>query len=267
MNTTNINKKKNTSIRFTLKMLLWAAVGGLLGFLASWFGMQTEMVGRFFSGLTVGIQSIMLPLVIVITVAGIVFGEVMLRKMKHIADQLLCAEDEACDELEYQEERVGSFGLNGSNLVQALCILAVSVGYSRSYLSGTEQNAVDFMLTMAVFLVCFLYEGIWQMRYVKMIQYSHPEFSTADPSSLKFQKQWMDHCDEAEKEVIYHSAYKTLMLLCKVLPIALVFTMLTNLLYDTGIMAVVVLAVIWMVSTLHYTHSCVTMRKKRAKGL
>lgn len=74
MNTTNINKKKNTSIRFTLKMLLWAAVGGLLGFLASWFGMQTEMVGRFFSGLTVRIQSIMLPLVIVITIAGIVYS-------------------------------------------------------------------------------------------------------------------------------------------------------------------------------------------------
>lgn len=187
--------------------------------------------------------------------------------MKRIADQLLRADDEECDELEYQEEKIGAWGLNGSNLVQVLVFLVISVGYSEKYLSGLGKTAGNFMIVVVFFLICIVYEGIWQMRYIMVIQRSHPEFSDADPSSMKFQKQWMDHCDEAEKEVIYRSAYQTYMLLGKVIPVVLVITMLTNLLYDTGLMAVVVIAVLWILSTLFYTHSCVTMRKKRVKGL
>ena len=48
------------------------------------------------------------------------------------------------------------------------------------------------MIAVVIFVECFFYEGLWQMRYVKVIQSSRPEFSNADPSSTKFQEQWMN---------------------------------------------------------------------------
>ena len=45
------------------------------------------------------------------------------------------------------------------------------------------------------------------MRYVKMVQAAHPE-KRGDMNSKNFQKDWMASCDEAEKEMVYQSAYK-----------------------------------------------------------
>ena len=84
--------------------------------------------------------------------------------------------------------------------------------------------------------------------------------------SWKFQKQWLEHCDEAEKEQIYESSYQTYLFLSKLLPITMVFAMLANLLYNTGILAVILLALVWVASTVYYTHSCVAYRKKKIIG-
>lgn len=255
--------KKNYNMKFALKMLFWMAVGGVLGFAVVWFGTQTKLVGRFFEDLALFVQNLMIPMTAVITAGGIIIGEVILKKMKAMTEKILHAEDEECDELEYQEERIASFGLNISNLAMALSILVVSMGYSGKYLGNSDKNAMNFMVAIIIFVICFFYEGIWQMRYVKVIQLSRPEFNDTDPSSRKFQKQWLERCDEAEKEQIYESSYHTYLFLAKALPIAMVFAMLANLLYDTGVFAVVLLALIWVASTVYYTHSCIAYRKKK----
>lgn len=262
----NTGKRKSPSIKFVLKMLVWMLIGGILGFAMSWFGGQADNVGQFFAVVVRSVQSAMIPLVTLVTVSGILFGEIVLKKIKQIEERLRYAEDEECDELEYQEEYIGAWGLNGSNFAMALAILINSVGYSRNYISGSRETAFRFMIAVVIFVVCFFYEGLWQMRYVKVIQSSRPEFSNADPSSMKFQEQWMKSCDEAEKEMIYHSSYRTYLFFSKVIPILLVAAMLSNLLFDTGMLAIVLLAVLWIMTSMYYTRSCVNMRKKRARG-
>lgn len=259
-------RKMNSKVKYTLKMLMWMLVGAAGGALVAVFGMQTEAVGQFFVGIVTGIQKIMIPLVLLITAAGIIGGEIFLKKMKQIIERLVNAEDEEYDLLQYQEEKAGAWGMNISTLTQGLSILIISAGYSGEYLSGSHKTGFYYMISLIVFLMCFVYEGIWQMRYVKVIQDSRPEFADADPSSMGFQKEWLKRCDEAEKEVIYQSSYRTYMMLAKLMPLILVVTMLANLLYDTGILAVIVVVLLWSLSTLYYTNSCVTMRKKRAKG-
>ena len=50
----------------------------------------------------------------------------------------------------------------------------------------------------------------------------------------------MESCDEAEKEIIYKSAYKTYIVLNKVIPILLLLTLIANMFLNTGILAVLV---------------------------
>lgn len=258
-------RKRNTKVKYTLKMLMWMLVGAAGGAMFAVLGMRTEAIGQFFGGIVTGIQKIMIPLVILITAVGIIGGEFFLKKMKQLTEKLVSAEDEEYDFLQYEEEKAGAWGMNISTLTQGLSILIISAGYSGEYLSGSYKTGFYYMISLVIFLVCFVYEGIWQMRYVKVIQDSRPEFADADPSSMGFHKEWLKRCDEAEKEVIYQSSYHTYMMLARLMPLLLVITMLANPLYDTGILAVIVVVLLWSFSTLYYTNSCVTMRKKRAK--
>lgn len=64
-----------------------------------------------------------------------------------------------------------------------------------------------------------------------------------------------------KKEVIYRSAYKAYMTVNRTIPVILILVMLANLYFDTGMLAVIVLAVIWMLAQFTYTGSCVRMKK------
>lgn len=114
-----------------------------------------------------------------------------------------------------------------------------------------------------IWLVCYAYDCFWQVRMVRLVQKEHPKMQKADIGSRKFQQQWLMACDEAEKEIIYQSSYKTYQLLNKCIPMFLLLTMICHLLFETGAMAVVVVAVIWLIETICYSNSCVRMQKSR----
>ena len=73
----------------------------------------------------------------------------------------------------------------------------------------------------------------------------------------------MESCDEAEKEVIYKSAYKTYVILNKVIPVLLLLTMISNLFLNTGIMAVLIVAVIYLITGLTYIRSSMVFKAKK----
>ena len=77
------------------------------------------------------------------------------------------------------------------------------------------------------------------------------------------EERWGGSCDEAEKEVIYKSAYHTYVMMQRTIGILLVITMLLHLFFNTGLLAVIVVGVIYLVSTFSYTHSCVQLRKRK----
>ena len=91
---------------------------------------------------------------------------------------------------------------------------------------------------------------------------THPE-KKGDPSSAKFQEQWLESCDEAEKEMVYQSAYKAYMALGKMIQILLCATMILHLVFHTGILAVIVVGVIYLTMTLTYHRSCVSLQKAK----
>lgn len=153
------------------------------------------------------IRSLLIPILGTIFAVTVILEEICMQKLKGICERQLAADDDECDQLEYEEEKVGAFATN-----------------------------------------------------LKLLQKTHPE-KKGDPSSPKFQEQWLDSCDEAEKEVIYRSAYKAYMTVNRTIPVILILVMLANLYFDTGMLAVIVLAVIWMLAQFTYTRSYVRMKK------
>ena len=252
------NKRKtgNSYLRFALIILISAAAGAVLGFGLMYFiGKSGGGIENTFHEFYAGIQAYSLPILIVITVLAVILGE-FYRK-------ILRSDDEECDILDYQEEKTGAIGINISIIAMVCSFIFLSFGYSTDYIKSSESARSGFLYTCIVFCICGIYEGFWQVRYVKAIRIAHP-YMEGDPSDRNFQKKWLESCDEAEREMIYRSSYKTYMTLNKFIPVLLVVTMICHLFFQTGILAVFAVAAIWLLVSLTYTGSCVSSKKKKA---
>ena len=256
-----MKEKKTNSYKRALKIMI---VSGVLGGISGGICMaaKTHGSGLYLKEIIVLIQSMMAPLLGIIFAGSVILEEGSYRRLKTICEKQQTAEDEECDRLEYEEEKEGAFGMNVNVLSQILCILVLTFGYSMKYITA-DGHAYRFLTACTIFVACFIYEYFWQIRYVKLLQKTHPE-KKGEPSSLKFQEQWLESCDEAEKEIIYQSAYKAYMTVNRTIPVLLVGTMVANLYFDTGMFAVVVVSVIWLLTQFTYSHYCIKLREARA---
>lgn len=148
----------------------------------------------------------------------ITYQEIVLHKMKKIGARIPGAEDAEGDRLEFEMEQIGSAAMIYSNLFSVLSILVLSTGYSIDYINSLERKEnVWLIAAFIIFIIGTTYQGYWQVRYIKTVQRTYPD-KKGDPSSRKFQEQWLQSCDEAEREVIYQGAYKSYRGIMKLLP-------------------------------------------------
>lgn len=217
----NKDNLKTTSLsKLTLKMAAGAIVGAILG--ASAAVLLSINNGNSFNQaaqkLISGIQNMIFPGLLLITVLSIILQEIYYSRLKNICNSLADADDEEFDELDYKEEKTGAMLMTSNLLSYIGGIVLLAFGYSMDYLHHSIALG-----TCLIFLICVFYDGIMQARYIKLLQKTHPE-KKGDVSSMKFQQQWLESCDEAEKEVIYQSAYKAFSFTSKCLSFLLLLT-------------------------------------------
>ena len=204
--TKTTTEEKTRGIRDLLfKMLVSAVIGGILGLLIGYlhFSQQGDLPAFTPRWLAL-IQGLILPGLLIITLLSIILQESIFRKLKEVSGLLEAAEDEDFHRLDYEEERIGALLVGANVMSQVLCIVLFSFGYSFDYLKDLPA-----LSSCLVFIICFVYCGCMQARYIQLTQAVHPE-KKGNVASRKFRQQWLESCDEAEKEIIYQSAYGTL---------------------------------------------------------
>lgn len=261
-----MSKKKgmNSYVKYFAVMLVCAACGGVFGFCVSYFDGLSEVdlgAGEFLKLVRTNI----LPLLAIFSVLAVVCNEAILIRMGRIGRALPDAEDEECDYLEYALDRIGNLGVILCNVFLIGSLLILSTGYSIEYIeTAVESEGVRLIAGMCLFILINVYIGTWQMRYVKLIQRIYPE-KKGDPASRKFQEQWLKSCDEAERETIYQSSYKTYIRLAKCFPFFALIAMLCHLMWNTGIMAVVMVCALWLVTSVTYCRNCLTKKREKLR--
>ena len=256
-------KKVNSYLRAIKIIALACVIGGVIGGVTGAIRFVLLSRGVAVSGDWVlqQIRSQLVPILGIIFAVTVILEELCFHKLKGICEKQITAEDEECDQLEYEEERTGAFGTNLNVLSQVVSIFFLTFGYSMKYIEA-DDHAYSFLVACVIFVVSYIYIYFWQIRYVKLLEKTHPE-KKGDPSSTKFQEQWLESCDEAEKEMVYQSAYKAYMALGKMIQILLCATMILHLVFHTGILAVIVVGVIYLTMTLTYHRSCVSLQKAK----
>lgn len=254
--------RKHTYLHYMLLFLLFTGGGAAAGAAFSVIGNHISD-GMAAAGDVIlrGVGKNMILLMALDMAAAVILGEASLYRMKNLSAFLEDAEEEEADLLEYKIEKAGSVGIIGSQIAIVAGIILVALWYSD--FSRNPGNKESVVLAGAVLLIagCF-YQGFWQVRYVRRIQGIEPT-KKGDPTSIKFQKQWLESCDEAEKTLIYQSSYRTYCFMSVLMPFLIVVTMLGHLLYDTGLLAIFVVGFLWIAMVSAYCYFCTVSRRRK----
>lgn len=251
--------KMNTYLKYGLILLAFTAFGGVLGAVSVF--LDINKIGSGMEGILRWIQSMMLPILLVLAIISVLIGEAVLGRNRAFGKALESAEDAESDRIEYEMERLNAISTIANNSLNITAILVLATGYSLDYIVESARGS-SFLISALVFVLMSVYNGFWSVRFIKDIQKIYPD-KCGDPASGKFQEQWLNSCDEAEKEMIYQSAYKAYSITMKAVHVLIVAAMLCHLMWNTGIMAVLMLGIIWLVMTVVYCKSCV--QKKESK--
>lgn len=256
--------KPNSYGKLMKRLLIYLGIGGVCGFFAGIFmTLEDNGVVNGVNGLSDLFRPLALPIIAVILVVSIVLMEFYSRKLKNTMKHLKEAEDEQYEVLSYEEEKYGAMLMNCNVISQVCDITVLSLTFSRLWLKeASGKELAGFLAACVLFIINFFVYGYYQMRYVKMVQEAHPE-KKGDMNSKTFQKDWLASCDEAEKEMIYQSAYKAYTAMSKMIQILLCVTMVLHFVFHTGILAVIVVGVVYLTMTLTYNRSCVRLQKEK----
>lgn len=254
-------KKMNTYLKMGLILMICTLLGAALGVVL--ILVNLEGVGAGMNQFLLVVRRGIFPIMLVLLLGNVALGEGSLRTMHRLGDGLSEAEDEEGDHLEYEMEKASAVATIGNTVFTALATLVLSTGYSMKYLVKTDGNEGGLLLAaMVIYLILMFYGGYWSVRYVKYLQKLFPE-KYGDPTSMRFHEQWLESCDEAEREIIYQASYKSYMTASKFSAILLIISMLCHLIWNTGIMAVLMVCLMQLVLTFSYCRACV--KKKGTK--
>ena len=248
--------EKKAVLKFVLLILISAALGAgasmLMGWLTHWDGISFQGLGDMLGA--------MVPWVFLFTnlISAIAAMLICHRAKKQIGQW--DGEDECIEQTEQQL----SCGLLLANIMTVVNFFLFSAGIEVSLNTklGDQYGVILFPACILIFILGYVWIFFVNYRVVKLEKQINPE-KRGSVFDVKFQKQWLESCDEAEKEMVYQSAYKAYMALGKMIQILLCATMILHLVFHTGILAVIVVGVIYLTMTLTYHRSCVSLQKAK----
>lgn len=237
----NVNRKALP--RFILIMIICLLIGGGIGFCAAKYGLNLLADGLKSAGAFFGMRIapwLMLALAVAVPAAC--------ACIYRSAKALLASWDGEDEEVSDAIDQKLSIALWMANAAMILSSFLLAASYSGGFqMFEHEENALPFLVGLAAFFGIMIGTTIIQQKCVDASRKTNPEkkVSVYDP---KFQKKWLDACDEAEKLVIGKCAYKAYAVtngVCLVLADVLAICALV---FGIGFLPSLAVCVIWIVN-------------------
>ena len=233
--------------KFILVLLVSALGGGLLGFCGGILGIQNlenaqETILKVL-GVVVpwGIPVILLTLVLP--------GWLLYLK----ANKMFQNWDGEEEELPRKAEEKLSYGLLFSNMAFILDCFFLSA----CHMASTNQG---MFLTIVLYCLGLVLEIVLQQKIVDLTRRMNPE-KQGSVYDLKFQKKWMESCDEAERAKIGQASYKAFFVTTQVAAILWLVTVVSNFMMGTGLFATLPPLIIW--ATLQVVYTVTAIKQER----
>lgn len=133
--------------------------------------------------------------------------------------------------------------------------LAIWLAYALA-MSGGEM--IGMLVEIVIALIWFT---VHQQKTVDMVKRMNPE-KKGSVYDLKFQKVWMDSCDEREQMIIYKSAYAAYKTMSTALIVLFLAVAIGAIPFGYGPLPAALVLVIWLVQLLSYLKEAARLEKE-----
>lgn len=248
--------------KFILIMVISLFVGGGIGFFSAKYGLNTlsgnmKSAGAFFG--TYVAPWLMLAVAIIVPVVS----AALYKKAK----KLLAVWDGEDEKISDAVDEKISVIIWISSTALILSYFLIAASYAEGFATfENKENIVLFMVGIAAFFGILIETVLIQQKCVDTAKKTNPE-KTVSIYDMKFQKKWMDSCDEAEKIIIgkcAFKAYSTTNTVCTVLATILA---LGALIFDIGFLPSFVVCFIWIINQSIYCKEAIGYSKAGNKIL
>ncbi len=244
MDNNEIKKANRKALpKFILIMVICLLVGGGIGFFAAEYGLNTlagsmKSAGAFF-GTYIAPWLMLMTAVIVPVVCVLVYRS---------AKKLLSSWDGENEEISDTIDKKLSIAVWVTSAALILSYFLIAASYSGGFEAFKRENHIAlFFIGIAAFFAIMIEAVVIQQKCVDAAKKTNPE-KTASVYDPKFQKKWMDSCDEAEKIMIGKCAFKAYAAtnaVCTVLSIVLA---ICALIFGIGFLPSLAVCLIWIVN-------------------
>ena len=244
MDNNEIKKANRKALpKFMLIMVISLLVGGSAGFCSAKYGLNSLSDGMKSTGAFFGTYIapwLMLAIVVILPVVCV--------PIYRSAKKLLYSWDSENEEISDTIDRKLSIVIWVASAAFILSYFLIAASYANGFETfETENNIVPFFIGIASFFAIMIESVIIQQKCIDSAKKTNPE-KTVSVYDLKFQKKWLDSCDEAEKIMIGKcalKAYAATNTACMVLSIVLAVCALV---FGIGFLPSFVVCLIWIVN-------------------
>lgn len=232
--------------KFILIMVVSMALGGVVGYLAARYGLDSLSGSLKAAGDVFGIQVapwLMLAVAVIVPVVSIP----LYRRAKKLLGAWDGEDESVSDAIDGLLSIV--IWITGAALIVSYFLIAAS--YSGGFAMFDKENTVPFFVSMAAFIGIMIEAVLIQQRCVDAAKKTNPE-KTASVYDVNFHKKWMDSCDEAEKVVIGKCAFKAYCATNTVCTTLAIVLAISALIFGIGFLPSLVVCAVWIVNLTVY---------------
>ena len=243
----------NKTVKFVLMILASMVVGGVLGFGVIWFGMDgltADMVEKLENSLALGVPVVQ---ALAILVCSLTAASYMKR-----ARRLAAALDAGDEDQAEPALRAADTAINLLEMQQMLVMFLLPLSVTKM---GLSLLASSLLVVVSMPLVI-----LGQGRIVDFIRRINPE-KRGDVRDLKFNKEWYNSCDEAERQKIGRASYRTVLATQMVLVALLVVVVIVRLLVPGDNLAAWCLLAAILTLKISFWAGCSRAEKKGGEAL
>ena len=248
--------------KFILIMVISLIVGGTIGFFSAKFSLNSlagsiKTAGELF-GMYIA-PWLMLAIAIVVPVVSVP----IYNRVKKLLSTWDGEDEEISDAVDENLSII--IWITSAALIISYFLIAAS--YSGGFATfENKENTLSFFIGIVAFLGIMIESVIIQQKCVDASKKTNPE-KTASVYDTKFQKKWMDSCDEAEKIMIGKCAFKAYSATNTVCAILAIVLAICALVFEIGFLPSLVVCIIWIVSQSVYCKEAVKYSKAGNKIL
>ena len=253
------NKTNHRWLRFVGILLISMLVGLIIGVAVAMGGETLVPLLDTLAGWLPGASIVLMVLTgVVCTVAALAL---LTAGKRQAAAARLDEEPTDEDAQAAQEDRIWQadhrYGL-GMTVVSAEVVLSLT--FFGLWAQGGAGGLVSLLVVALFFAINFSALAL-QGALVRATRVLYPEKqgSVLDP---KFQKEWFDSCDEAERQMIWQCGYTAMRAVSRALLVLFVVLIILGLVVPIGPVPMLVLGVLWLVQTLSYQRAALKLGRK-----